>query len=44
MPASARRLVRLREIEVWIARVRLGAVGFAAVEVGFTLELPADPG
>jgi signal transduction histidine kinase len=26
--------VRLREIEVWIAHVRLGAVAFAAVEVG----------
>jgi signal transduction histidine kinase len=34
MPARARRLDRLREIEIWIARVRLGAVVFAAMEVG----------
>jgi hypothetical protein len=34
MEARARRLDRLREIEVWIARVRLGAVAFVIVEVG----------
>ena len=34
MPADSPRLARLREIEVWIARVRLGAVVFAIVEVG----------
>jgi signal transduction histidine kinase len=34
MPADSPRLARLREIEVWIARVRLGAVLFAIVEVG----------
>ena len=31
MPAE---VSRLREVEIWIARVRLGAVVFAAVEVG----------
>jgi signal transduction histidine kinase len=34
MPTRARRLERLREIEIWIARVRLGAVAFAVLEVG----------
>jgi signal transduction histidine kinase len=34
MPAEARSLARAREIEVWIARVRLLAVLFAALEVG----------
>jgi signal transduction histidine kinase len=35
MPSDGQRLARLREIEVWIARIRLGAVIFAVVEVGF---------
>ena len=34
MAADTPRLARLREIEVWIARVRLGAVVFAVLEVG----------
>ena len=34
MRADTPRLGRLREIEAWIARVRLGAVVFGAVEVG----------
>jgi signal transduction histidine kinase len=34
MPTEAPRLSRLREIEIWIARVRLGAVVFGVVEVG----------
>jgi len=34
MVADTPRLARLREIEVWIARVRLGAVVFAVLEVG----------
>jgi hypothetical protein len=34
MPAKSERLARLREVEVWIARVRLGAVVFGIVEVG----------
>jgi signal transduction histidine kinase len=33
MPAKSARLARLREVEVWIARVRLGAVVFGIVEV-----------
>jgi signal transduction histidine kinase len=35
MPTDTPRLARLREIEIWIARVRLGAVFFGAIEVGF---------
>jgi signal transduction histidine kinase len=38
MPADSPRLARLREIEGWIARVRLGAVVFAIVEVGLLSE------
>jgi signal transduction histidine kinase len=34
MPAEARSVARAQEIEVWIARVRLFAVLFAAAEVG----------
>jgi signal transduction histidine kinase len=34
MPAEGQRLARLREVEVWIARVRVGAVLFAVLEVG----------
>ncbi|MDQ2966777.1 MAG: HAMP domain-containing histidine kinase [Actinomycetota bacterium] len=34
MPVKTRSLARAREIEVWIARVRLLAVVFAVVEVG----------
>jgi signal transduction histidine kinase len=41
MPAEARSLARAREIEVWIARVRLFAVLFASAEVGlFTATYP----
>jgi signal transduction histidine kinase len=41
MSAEARSLTRAREIEVWIARVRLFAVLFAVVEVGlFTTSYP----
>ena len=32
--ADTPRVAHLREIEVWIARVRLGAVVFAVLEVG----------
>jgi signal transduction histidine kinase len=36
------RIARLREIEIWIAWVRLGAIVFAALEVGiFTVDYPA---
>jgi hypothetical protein len=54
MSAEPGSLARAREIEVWIARVRLLAVLFAGLEVGlltdsapaygsvFTLELPLD--
>jgi hypothetical protein len=38
MPADDQRLARLREIEIWIANVRLGAVLFAVVEVGLFSE------
>ena len=38
MPAELPRLARLREIEVWIARVRLAAVAFGLVEVGILSE------
>src|SRR5690349_20557054 len=38
MPTDSPRLGRLREIENWIARVRLGAVLFAAIEVGVLTE------
>jgi signal transduction histidine kinase len=42
MPTEARRLERSREIELWIARVRLVAVVFATLEVGiFTEDYPA---
>jgi signal transduction histidine kinase len=34
MPTESPRLARRREIEIWIARVRLGAVLFGVVEVG----------
>jgi signal transduction histidine kinase len=34
MPVETRSLARAREIEVWIARVRLLAVAFAVLEVG----------
>ena len=34
MAAEATRLAGLREVELWIARIRLGAVLFAVVEVG----------
>ncbi len=34
MPADTPRLARLREVEIRIARVRLGAVAFVVVEVG----------
>jgi hypothetical protein len=47
MAAETERLARAREVELWIARIRLGAVLFAAVEVGlrhegsvFSVELP----
>ena len=38
MPTDRPRIARLREIEVWIARVRLGAVLFTIVEVGILSE------
>lgn len=38
MPTESARLAGLREIEVWIARVRLGAVVFGVVEVGVLSE------
>jgi signal transduction histidine kinase len=38
METDGRRLARLREIEVWIARVRLGAVVFGVIEVGIVSE------
>jgi signal transduction histidine kinase len=38
MPAESARRARLREIELWIARVRLGAVVFAVLEVGILSE------
>jgi signal transduction histidine kinase len=42
MSTEARRLERSREIELWIARVRLVAVLFAVLEVGiFTKDYPA---
>ncbi len=50
MPADTPRLARLREVEIRIARVRLGAVAFGSLEVEsvpeqgsvFRLELPAE--
>jgi signal transduction histidine kinase len=38
MPTDSPRFARLREVELWIARVRLGAVVFAVVEVGLLSE------
>ena len=34
MRTEGQGLARLREVELWIARVRLGAVLFGALEVG----------
>ena len=38
MPVESPRLARLREVEIWIARVRLGAVLFGVLEVGILSE------
>jgi signal transduction histidine kinase len=38
MPTDSPRIARLREIEVWIARVRVAAVVFAVIEVGILTE------
>src|SRR4051794_2164751 len=38
MPTDTSRLRRLREVELWIARVRLAAVCFAVLEVGILSE------
>jgi len=38
MPADSPRAGRMREIEIWIARVRLCAVAFGVVEVGILSE------
>jgi signal transduction histidine kinase len=38
MATDSPRIARLREIEVWIARVRLGAVFFGVLEVGILSE------
>ncbi|MFL6038406.1 MAG: ATP-binding protein [Gaiellaceae bacterium] len=38
MPFERPRLARLREVELWIARVRLGAVLFTLLEVGLLSE------
>jgi signal transduction histidine kinase len=38
MATDSPRVARLREVEIWIARVRLGAVVFAVIEVGLVSE------
>jgi signal transduction histidine kinase len=38
MATDSPRVARLREVEIWIARVRLGAVLFAVIEVGLVSE------